>query len=83
MNPTKRSAMNVGTLLASLRNAGAVVGEELGVDRHGLMLTLRLRVGPDDLDPAHSTLFFRFILDKLVTSYGEIERLRGTKEEGL
>lgn len=79
----KRSTVRVGATLETLRGAGAVIGEELGVDRHGLMLTLRLRVGADDLDPAHTTMFFNFILGKLVAAYGEIDRLRGGKDEAL
>ncbi|MCC6553597.1 MAG: hypothetical protein IT372_11330, partial [Polyangiaceae bacterium] len=46
-----------------------------------LMWTLRVRGGVTDLGPENPSILCGFLLDKLMTAYGEIEHLRSAKKE--
>lgn len=79
--PAKQNAARVTRLVHALRQERAVIDEGIDVDRNGLMLTLRVRVGVTDLGPENTSILCGFLLDKLMTAYGEIEHLRSAKKE--
>lgn len=83
ISSTKRSAVSVGALLAALRSGSAVLGEELGVDRRGLTITMKLRVAPTDVEQEQAVILLGFVVDKLRSAHEEIDRLRGVTDEGL